>query len=365
MKAFQPLLLLGIFGSVLVSGCQGPPIPQEVGQAELQEFDLWRMGGPLYAPQEYERYKSALRKAKDDLIHESSRLFFLRDYGQTQSEFKAVLKEGEGLRARIEIEKNFRALEVENQIAACRDKIEKLRWLTSIINEGYLARKALTKAELALAEAVHLSKQGEFESARERLKSLTGYVKLAQDTLAPIFARYTDQALNATWQRWVAETVAESQRRGKIAIIVSKIDRLLYLYHGGRIVKIYPVAIGRYGSFLKLHAGDYATPEGKYSIIQKRLHSKYFKALLINYPNEEDKEEFLAAKRRGQLPGWIGIGGLVEIHGGGKDGMTYGCIALDNNQMREVFDMVDVGTPVTIVGSADAKNKISAALAGL
>jgi hypothetical protein len=45
--------------------------------------------------------------------------------------------------------------------------------------------------------------------------------------------------------------------------------------------------------------------------------------------------------------------------------MTYGCIALDNNQMGEVFDMVDVGTPVTIVGLTDPKSEISAALAGL
>ena len=365
MKAFQRFLLLGVFGSFLFSGCEGPPIPQEVRQAELQELDLWRVGGPLYAPEEYQRYTSGLRKAKDDLIHESSRFFFLRDYGQVQAEFKTLLTEGEGLRARIEIEKNSRAVDVENEIAAQRAKIEKLRWLTSIINEGYLAGKALTKAELALAEAAHLSLQGEFESARERLKSLTGYVKLAQDALTPIFARYTDPALNATWQRWAAETVAESRRRGKMAIIVSKIDRLLYLYRGGKLVHTYPVGIGRYGSSLKLHAGDYATPEGKYSIIEKRPHSMYFKALLINYPNEEDKEEYIAAKRRGQIPRSIGIGGLVESHGGGKDGMTYGCIALDNTQMDEVFDMVDVGTPVTIVGSTYSKNEISTALTGL
>jgi hypothetical protein len=218
MKAFQPFLLLGIFGVFLFSGCEGPPIPQGVRQAELQELDLWRIGGPLYAPREYQRYKTALRKAKDDLIHESSRLFFLRDYGQVQAEFEALLKEGEGLRARIEIEKNSRALDVDNQIAARRAKIEKLRWLASIINEGYLAGKALTKAELLLAETAHLSKEGEFDAARERLTSLNDYLKVAQETLAPIFARYTDHALIVKWQRWVAETVAESQRRGKMAI---------------------------------------------------------------------------------------------------------------------------------------------------
>jgi L,D-transpeptidase-like protein len=365
MKGIHPILILGIFGVFLTSGCQGPPIPQEVAQAELQELDLWRIGGPVYAPQEYQRYRSALRKAKDDLIQERSRTFFLRDYAKVQADFKTLLKEGEEIRVGIEIEKNSRALDVENQLAAGLAKIEKLRRLTSVINEGYLARKALTKAEVALAEAANLSKEGEFESARERLNSLNSYVKLAQDALTPIFARYTDRALTAKWQRWAAETVAESQRRGTAAIIVSKFERMLYLYRGGKIVKTYPVAIGRYGSTLKLHAGDYATPEGKYSIIQKRPHSRYFRALLINYPNAEDTEEFLAAKRRGEIPGSIGIGGLVEIHGGGKDGMTYGCIALDNSQMVEVFDMVDVGTPVTIVGSANPKNGVSAALTGL
>src|SRR5271157_1079531 len=125
MKAFRPFLLLGVFGSFLFSGCEGPPIPQEVRQAELQALDLWRVGGPLYAPQEYQRYTSALRKAKDDLIHESSRLSFLRDYGQVQAEFKTLLTEGEGLRARIEIEKNSSAVDVENQIAVQRVKIEK------------------------------------------------------------------------------------------------------------------------------------------------------------------------------------------------------------------------------------------------
>ena len=365
MKAYQLVLLLMGVGVFLSPACEGPPIPQEVKQVELQQLDLWREGGPLYVPQEYQRYESALRKAKDALIRERSRLSLFRDYRQVQAEFEALLKEGEGLRARIENEKNALAWEVENQIAAGRAKIETLRWLTSMINEGYLAGKALTRADLALAEAARLSQQGEFEPARERLKSLAGYVKLAHDALAPIFARYTDHTVVATWQRWVAETVAESQRRGGMAIIVSKIDRRLYLYQGGKIVRTYSVAIGRFGSSLKLHAGDYATPEGKYSILEKRPHSKYFKALLINYPNEEDKQEYTAARRRGQIPRSIGIGGLVEIHGGERDGMTYGCIALDNIQMGDLFDIVDVGTPVTIVGSTVFKNEVSAALAGL
>ncbi len=364
MKACRPFVLLWVVGAFLLSGCEGPPIPQEVGQAEHQELDLWRIGGPLYAPQEYQQYRAALGTAREDLLRAKSRFILLRDFGEVQAEFQALLKAGEELRVKIEVEKQARAQDIESQLATCRTQIAKLRQSASTINEGYLTGKPLTKAELALAEASQLSADGKFEAARERVRAANGYLQQAQEALAPITARYRDRTLQAKWQHWVTETVADSQRRGKIAIVVSKIDRLMYLYRKGALVKTYPVGIGRSGLSMKVRAGDSATPEGRYAIIQKRPHSKYYKALLINYPNEEDRKVFREAKQRGQIPRSIGIGGLVEIHGGGKDGMTLGCIALDNDQMSEVFDMVEVGTPVTIVGSTGAKNAASP-LAGL
>jgi murein L,D-transpeptidase YafK len=161
------------------------------------------------------------------------------------------------------------------------------------------------------------------------------------------------------------ETVSESRQREGVAIVVTKIDRRLMVYRDGDLVKTYPVAIGRLGSSLKRYAGDRATPEGKYSIVEKRSNSTYYKALLINYPNEEDLRKFRAARERGGIPDSVRIGGSVEIHGGGKDGMTYGCIALDNSHMEELFDMVEVGTRVTIVGSTDYQNSLSSASGGL
>jgi len=364
MKAFGRFVFLGTF-SLFLFGCTGPPIPQEVKQAEILEHDLWGIGGPLYAPQEYQRYKSALRKAKDDLIRENSKFFFFRDYGYVQAELKELLEEGERLRIGIQKQKNSRASDVERQIATGQAEIEKLRRLASMINEGYLARKNLTKAELSLTEAELLCKRGEFDSAQERLNGLNGYLRDARDTLAPMLTRYTDHTQIAKWRRWVEETVSESRHRRNIAIVVSKIDRRLILYRNGNLVKTYPIAIGRNGSSLKLHAGDHATPEGEYRIVRKLPRSKYYKALLINYPNAEDKRRFISAKVRGRIPRSVGIGGLVEIHGGGKDGMTYGCIALDNDHMGEIFAMVDVGTRVSIVGSTDYENNISSALNGL
>jgi hypothetical protein len=52
-----------------------------------------------------------------------------------------------------------------------------------------------------------------------------------------------------------------------------------------------------------------------------------------------------------------GMGGLIEIHGGEKDGMTYGCISLENGHMDELFELVPLGTPVAIVGTGSLKEE--------
>ena len=42
--------------------------------------------------------------------------------------------------------------------------------------------------------------------------------------------------------------------------------------------------------------------------------------------------------------------------------MTYGCVALENPSMAELFSMVGEGTPVTIVGALDGENAVARAL---
>ena len=53
------------------------------------------------------------------------------------------------------------------------------------------------------------------------------------------------------------------------------------------------------------------------------------------------------------MPAAAGIGGLIEIHGEGGRGRdwTRGCVALANPDIDDLFRHVEVGTPVTIVGS--------------
>ena len=160
------------------------------------------------------------------------------------------------------------------------------------------------------------------------------------------------------------ETIDESKNSDTPAIIVDKSKRILVLYQSGVLVKTFKIGLGRNGSLDKLHAGDNSTPEGKYKIIKKISVNRYQKALLINYPNEEDQRDFIHAKKKGAIPAGARIGGLIEIHGGGEDSMTYGCISMDNKAIDEVFSLVSVGTPVTIVGAVDYKNGLSSAIEG-
>ena len=75
---------------------------------------------------------------------------------------------------------------------------------------------------------------------------------------------------------------------------------------------------------------------------------------MINYPNDEDRKNFLEARQKGWIPRRSRLGGLIEIHGEGgrKEDWTLGCVALRNPDMDRLFEQVQVGTPVTIVGLA-------------
>ncbi len=116
--------------------------------------------------------------------------------------------------------------------------------------------------------------------------------------------------------------------------------------------------VGLNGLSDKLHSGDNATPEGKYLVTKKNPASGFYKALLINYPNDEDRQRFADARKRREIPYWIGIGSMIEIHGGGEEILTKGCISTEDWVMDELFSLASVGTPVTIVGTLERDSSI-------
>jgi murein L,D-transpeptidase YafK len=131
-------------------------------------------------------------------------------------------------------------------------------------------------------------------------------------------------------------------------IVVKKSERRLYLMHGNEQVRSYKVALGYQPVGHKRYQGDGRTPEGRYYLDWRRPTSRYYKAMHISYPNPQDA---VRARSRGQDPG-----GMVMIHGQPsgsgeqKNGdWTFGCIALSNWAIDEMWGLVEVGTPIDIM----------------
>ena len=135
---------------------------------------------------------------------------------------------------------------------------------------------------------------------------------------------------------------------------MEKLRRRCVVVQNRRVVARYQADFGRNGLADKVHAGDGATPEGRYRVTKKNGGSRYYKALMLDYPNLEDLAQYSEAKRKGLVPRGRGPGGLIEIHGNGgrESDWTDGCIALRNSDMDELFRTAGVGTPIIIVGAA-------------
>ena len=291
--------LLVCLGSI--NGCNTSPAPPEVANAETQEHELWRAGADIYAPQQYKAYKAALRTGKDHFIVQESRFKWFRDYDSIRNEFRDILSKGNDLLADIEEQKRIKLTAIESRIDFFRSRIDTLKRLTALINEGRLSRKQLIGAELILNEAQLLAGRGNYPEAEKKLKVIPAYTESAMEAIAPILNRYANKDQIAKWRTWVHDAIETSREKGIYAILVSKIDRKLVLYKAGVPYRTYSIGLGKNGFHDKLHAGDLATPEGKYFITKKLPRSRYYKALLINYPNDEDRRAFSKARKNGSV----------------------------------------------------------------
>ena len=151
----------------------------------------------------------------------------------------------------------------------------------------------------------------------------------------------------------------------KPRILVYKHDRKLEFYSDQRLLRTYRIGLGFNPVPDKQKEGDGATPEGDFYIFVKNNKSAYYLSLGVSYPNAEDAERGFrdglitrkqrdsileAIKKKTAPPQYTKLGGLIYIHGNGAGSdWTWGCVALENDDIKELFDAVSVGTPVTIV----------------
>ena len=137
---------------------------------------------------------------------------------------------------------------------------------------------------------------------------------------------------------------------------VYKAQRTLELRHDDQVIKTYHMHLGFAPTGHKVQEGDGKTPEGRYLIDWRNPQSAFYKSLHISYPNERDKAKAAALG--------VSPGGDIMIHGSAttsqvnklpslmeyfpRNDWTWGCVAVKNTDMDEIWLLVDNGTPIEI-----------------
>ena len=176
-----------------------------------------------------------------------------------------------------------------------------------------------------------------------------------------------------------ADGLTDELRAEPRLLIARKGQYRMSLYARGKLVKTYVIGLGQTPLVHKQEDGDNRTPEGRYRITQK-LRGPFpgtYGAFLgprwigLGYPNDQDAEAGLrrglltrtqveqirAAHRAGaQPPQDTKLGGGIGIHGWSgrwprddRQNLTWGCITLQNPELEDLYDRVEVGTPVIIL----------------
>lgn len=146
-------------------------------------------------------------------------------------------------------------------------------------------------------------------------------------------------------------------------VLVEKSIRRLTVLDGGKRVKRYRVVVGTNAGD-KEQEGDRRTPEGDFYICYKNPQSRFTLSMGLSYPSVEDAQrglrqglisqeqhdQIVKAISEGGVPPWYTpLGGEIMIHGGGSNRTgTAGCVGMDDGDVRELYNALEIGTPVTI-----------------
>ncbi|HRN91423.1 MAG TPA: L,D-transpeptidase [Ferruginibacter sp.] len=141
------------------------------------------------------------------------------------------------------------------------------------------------------------------------------------------------------------------------SIVIDKSDYEMHVYDEEGWLATYPIVFGSKDLSDKMREGDKRTPDGTFTVILKKHHPKWGPELLLDYPTAESRQRFEQRKKQGLIPKGARIGGGIAIHGTRPEeewtvdnfyNWTDGCISVRYSEMLEIYDLIPVGTKVTI-----------------
>ncbi len=361
-----------IAGSIcvlLVTGCVPAVPPDLIAAIDAIDHDLISIGAPQAAPEEYAYFTrqwvslKARVQADDDLIR------WPWESNEIEKELRRLHSEGGTTVARLNDRQAAQRRMAESTLTRLEARFLSMASHIQSINGRVALGEKPVQTDLLLKQARSFLEQKDYARSIQIAEQASQALQLQTTALRRELGRYADDRQVGHWQTMVKQTVDWSRTHQSTAIVVSKADRELIVYKGGRKVLSYPVRLGFNGIREKRFQGDGATPEGRYRVTEARGagQTQFYRALVLDYPNAEDRRRFRLAKQSGKIASAKEIGGQIEIHGVENELMaqTLGCVMLANPHMAELFARVSSGTPVTIVGALTGRNSIALALAEL
>lgn len=325
-----------------------------------------KLGGAEYSAARRKRVHQSLNQVTALLNRQRATPWYSRDFRPVWSVWQQMQTDALGFFREVTIKRDSDRLAAAGLIEQLSQHIEGTRDIFDHTGTSRLVRNDMTMAEMRLREA------GSYFTSQYYRKSLQAgqegllSVRRVEDRSRAILSRFDEPFNIGRWQEWIRQAVQDSKRTGGMALVVNKDSHKLEVYQRGQKIRTIPVDLGANSIYQKMHEGDRCTPEGRYRVTKKKGHGAtiYTLALLINYPNDEDRARFRAARENGEIPRRRGIGGLIEIHGQGGRGYdwTDGCVAPGDEEMRWLYQRVPVGTPVIIVGSDGSQGTIRTSL---
>ena len=368
MKPIYKYSIIGLTALIVAGGSFAafyysipePPVGDiDYALASLQQAS--QSNAKRYSKQKYLTAKAYLDSAMKHWNVQNKRFILKRDYHKVSYFAKKSAEMAKSATSKSkELSKSL--------VVSVKDKIDNLTSLISNMNVLFQRlplpdefRRKISKGKMLIHEAEVEFEKGDYLASSEK-------IRMAEDLIMDSYKKTLDDLedyFNSQpyWNKLVKSAIKNTARNNSKAIIVDKFARKLYIYQNGTKKYEFEAEFGKNWMGRKRLKGDKATPEGIYLVKNKipANKTKYFRALLLNYPNSDDIENFNKEKTTGRIPRNAQIGGLIEIHGDGGKGTdwTDGCIALTNNDMLLVYKIVEVGTPVVIVGSIADFNTIA------
>ena len=320
-------------------------------------------GANVYSESAYKESLQLYDSAMVNWSRENARFILTRDYSKVisfarRSRKKADEAKEESILKAVNLSKN-----VEAAFVSLAKKIELYNTLFKDLPLSKSVFDANNKSKMFFSESKIAHESGKLKEAEILFKKADIYISHANTEASSMLRDYFNEYPN--WKRMAGDAIADSRGGGKV-ILVDKMAHLLYVYQSGKIIRSYEAEFGPNWMSHKERNGDGATPEGNYRITSKKEGGStiYHKALLLNYPNDEDRRRFAINKKKGLISRRSSIGGLIEIHGNGGKGFnwTSGCIGLRDNDITDLCRLVGAGTRVTIVGSIEPLSVVTKGL---